>query len=93
MIVCSCNVVSDAMIKAALEPAHGKPCPRTPSAVYKCLGCSPCCGRCFVTVRGIIDETLGSHARHEARAPCCGGACEEHRVLPFERAPALAASA
>jgi hypothetical protein len=46
-----------------------------------------------VTVRGIIDETLGSHARHEARAPCCGSACEEHRVLPFERAPALAASA
>jgi bacterioferritin-associated ferredoxin len=88
MIVCSCNVVSDAMIKAALDPAHGELCPRTPSAVYKCLGCSPCCGRCFVTVREIIDETLAAHAH--SHAPSCGAACDKRRVAPLERAPARA---
>ncbi len=91
MIVCSCNVVSDEMIKAALAPSHGKLCPRTPSAVYKCLGCSPCCGRCFVTVREIIDETLGAHGRLHAPPSSCG-ACDEHRAPPLESAAVLASA-
>ena len=33
-------------------------CPRTPGAVYKCLGCSPNCGRCIATMRTIINEAL-----------------------------------
>lgn len=53
MIVCSCNVLTDSEIRAAL--ASGV-CPRTPFAVYNCLGCSPNCGRCIATVRTIIDE-------------------------------------
>jgi len=55
MIVCSCNVISDSKIKASLQD---EACPRTPAAVYRCLGCSPNCGRCFATVRIIISEAL-----------------------------------
>ncbi|WP_084143709.1 (2Fe-2S)-binding protein [Methylocapsa acidiphila] len=55
MIVCSCHVLSDAKIRTAL---NGEACPRTPGAVYKCLGCSPSCGRCAATVRSIINEAL-----------------------------------
>ncbi len=70
MIVCSCNVLTDTSIRACLQ---GDACPRTPGAVYKCLGCSPNCGRCFATVKSIIQEALSSA---EAAAPgCCDMPC------------------
>ena len=72
MIVCSCNVLSDARIKSALEAASGAARPRSPTAVYKCLGCSPNCGRCFKTIRKIIDERLDIHHAPEAG---CGAGC------------------
>jgi bacterioferritin-associated ferredoxin len=75
MIVCSCNVISDSKIKASLE---GDACPRTPAAVYRCLGCSPNCGRCFATVRSIISQALADskdHAEHCNAA--CGGTAQE----------------
>jgi bacterioferritin-associated ferredoxin len=59
MIVCSCNVVTDSEIKATLASAA---CPRTPFAVYKCLGCSLNCGRCIATVRTIINEASAETA-------------------------------
>jgi bacterioferritin-associated ferredoxin len=55
MIVCSCNVLSDTKIRASLS---GERCPKTPGALYKCLGCSPNCGRCFSTVQTIIVKAL-----------------------------------
>lgn len=55
MIVCSCNVLSDTKIRASL---NGERCPKTPGALYKCLGCSPNCGRCFSTVQTIIVKAL-----------------------------------
>jgi len=55
MIVCSCNVLTDTKIRASLT---GDQCPKTPGAVYKCLGCSPNCGRCFATVHSIIKAAL-----------------------------------
>jgi bacterioferritin-associated ferredoxin len=55
MIVCSCNVLSDTKIRASL---NGEASPKTPGAVYRCLGCSPNCGRCFATVRNIITQAL-----------------------------------
>lgn len=62
MIVCSCNVLSDAKIKDALsDPA----CRRTPGAVYKCLGCKSSCGRCLETIKTIITESLVAE-----RKPC-----------------------
>ena len=67
MIVCSCNVVTDSEIRATLA---GGACPRTPFAVYECLGCRLNCGRCIATVRTIINEanetTTGDSSR-EAR--------------------------
>jgi hypothetical protein len=74
------------MIRSALDP-HGKLCPRTPGAVFRCLGCSPNCGRCFVTVRKIIVETLGAHSHQHLHAPVCEGACDAKLVAPLESQP------
>ena len=62
MIVCSCNVLSDTKIKDIVNSGI---CPRTPGAVYKCLGCSPNCGRCIATLRTIINEALAETAPAE----------------------------
>lgn len=71
MIVCSCNVLSDGDVKACLRPGPG--CPRTPAQVYRCLGCSPDCGRCARTIRSIMDRAL-SEAAFAART-CDRGCC------------------
>ena len=55
MIICSCNVISDSRIKAALT---SEDYPKTPCEVYKCLGCKLNCGRCVSTVRLVINETM-----------------------------------
>lgn len=57
MIVCSCNAISDMKIRDSLS---SEKCPRTPGAVYRCLGCSPNCGRCYAMVQSIIKEALGN---------------------------------
>jgi bacterioferritin-associated ferredoxin len=66
MIICSCNVFSDTDVRDAV---YSKLCPRTPGAVYKCLGCSPSCGRCLATVREILNECLTEAAAGEES--CC----------------------
>jgi bacterioferritin-associated ferredoxin len=55
MIVCSCNVLSDHEIRAAL---NGEQSPRSTAEIYGCLGCSPQCGRCARTLRRIMDEAI-----------------------------------
>ena len=55
MIVCSCNVLTDAKIR---DSVNSEACARTPGAVYRCLGCSPNCGRCMVMVKRIIHQAL-----------------------------------
>jgi bacterioferritin-associated ferredoxin len=74
MIVCSCNVLSDADVRTALNATET---PRTTGQVYGCLGCSAQCGRCARTIRRIMDEAL---------AGACGTACQccpggQHRDL------------
>jgi bacterioferritin-associated ferredoxin len=64
MIVCSCNVLSDSQVRAAVADAT----PRSAAQVYGCLGCSPQCGRCLVTIRRIMSEALGAY-------PAGGGCC------------------
>jgi bacterioferritin-associated ferredoxin len=64
MIVCSCNVLTDHDVRAAL--AGDDAAPRTASEVYDCLGCSAQCGRCARTIRRIMDEALGT-----AGDACC----------------------
>ena len=68
MIVCSCNVLTDSEIRAALNSGA---CPRTPFAVYKCLGCSLNCGRCIATVRTIIDEANAGTATGGSPREAC----------------------
>jgi len=52
MIVCSCNVISDADVRTALSESG----PRSTSEIYGCLGCSAQCGRCAPTIRQIMDD-------------------------------------
>lgn len=56
MIVCSCNVFSDHQVRDAASAGGGM---RTPGEVYRCLGCSPQCGRCARTIRAILDQVQG----------------------------------
>ena len=61
MIVCSCNVLSDKQVRAAIADPEASV--RTAGQVYRCLGCSPQCGRCARTIRKLIDDI---------NAPACG---------------------
>jgi len=67
MIVCSCNVLSDADVRTALNTNDRV---RTTGQVYGCLGCSAQCGRCARTIRRIMDEALAVCA---AGCQCCPG--------------------
>jgi bacterioferritin-associated ferredoxin len=66
MIICSCNVLSDHEVRAAVTGAAPA---RTTGEVYGCLGCSAQCGRCARTIRRIMDEALGCCAD----CPGCDG--------------------
>jgi bacterioferritin-associated ferredoxin len=66
MIVCSCNVLSDTQVRETCGRANG---PRSTSQVYRCLGCSPQCGRCARTIRAIMDDALA------AACETCPAAC------------------
>jgi len=61
MIVCSCNVLSDAQIRSAIASSDR---PRM-SCVYSSLDCSAKCGRCAHTIKAILEEnhTLGYYRR------------------------------
>jgi bacterioferritin-associated ferredoxin len=61
MIVCSCNVLTDHDIRAAVTATEDLP--RSAKQVYGCLGCSAECGRCARTIKTIITEALGTCAR------------------------------
>ncbi len=71
MIVCSCNVLSDRDVRECLEPGPG--CPYTPAQVYRCLGCSPQCGRCARTIRDIMDSALPDV--HSSCTTRCNSVC------------------
>ena len=71
MIVCSCNVLSDEDVRAAVTTAAELP--RTARQVYGCLGCSAECGRCARTIRRIMNEALGACARE-----CAEGCRHQH---------------
>lgn len=71
MIVCSCNVLSDHDVRSCLAP--GPDCPFTPAQVYRCLGCSPQCGRCARTIRQIMNDALPDV--HGACTSQCSAKC------------------
>ncbi|GAA0008493.1 MULTISPECIES: (2Fe-2S)-binding protein [Bradyrhizobium] len=70
MIVCSCNVLSDDDIRAAV--AESDDAVRHAKQVYGCLGCSAECGRCARTIKTIIDEALG---------PCAKSGCPHSHTV------------
>ena len=52
MIVCSCNVLTDSQVRAVADQ-HGSL--RT-AQVHCSLGYRPRCGRCFNTIRTILES-------------------------------------
>jgi len=84
MIVCSCNVLSDHDVRAAVQVAAHLP--RTARQVYGCLGCSAECGRCARTIKAIINDALGACARE------CAAGCSHQagNVSSAQRVRALA---
>jgi bacterioferritin-associated ferredoxin len=75
VIVCSCNVLTDCQIRATVEAQAGGA--RTPGQVYRCLGCSPQCGRCARTIKSILDVALGNCEAANAGCAGCAG-CPAH---------------
>lgn len=74
MIVCSCNVLSEAQVRDAVAGDAG---PRKTIEVYRCLGCSPQCGRCARTVRAIMDQAMSACETCPVACPAAGHAHEE----------------
>lgn len=70
MIVCSCNAITMAEIRRAIQDLHDEPEPRivTPGVVYRRLGYRPQCGCCLGTVAQAIDDSLA--------VCCCEGRCK-----------------
>jgi len=67
MIVCSCNVFSDADVRDCLRCIAA---PRNAREVYDCLGCAPKCGVCVETIRNImeVERRLAAEAKYLAVA-------------------------
>jgi bacterioferritin-associated ferredoxin len=83
LIVCSCNVLSEAQILATLRLEEGAR-PRSAGQAYRCLGCAPRCGRCVATVRALIASAELKNC-HVGCAVCPAGEAETHDEpeLPF----------
>lgn len=73
MIVCSCNVLSDAQIRTTIGDAEA--CPQTPGQVYRCLGCSPQCGRCARTIKALLADIRGLDASANPTCGACPAGC------------------
>lgn len=82
VIVCSCNVISDHVVRRAIDD------PDTSVARVSCLfghlGCRPQCGRCAPTLRRLIRESAGGDAT------ACRAALDD---ISGEALPSLAVAA
>jgi len=84
VIVCSCNVLSEAAILATLRSEQeGRP--RSPAQAYHCLGCAPQCGRCLPSVRALLAEARIANCH--VGCPTCPGA--EREAPASEEPPAF----
>jgi bacterioferritin-associated ferredoxin len=63
MIVCSCNVIREADIRAAAHRGH-----RDAESAYRSMGCEFECGGCQDLAEQIIDEALANPAQVDASA-------------------------
>lgn len=73
MIVCSCNVLSDKQIRTTIDDSGQNP--RTPGQVYRCLGCSPQCGRCARTIKAMLANIRGLEQAADDACGACPAAC------------------
>jgi bacterioferritin-associated ferredoxin len=62
MIVCSCNIFSDADVRMAIASTLERP---RMSQIYASLGCAAKCGRCAQTIKSLIDDAAGCSACSE----------------------------
>jgi len=53
MIVCSCNLLTEAEIREALRRPEGPGCVRD---VYEACGCAPVCGGCAGAIAKMLEE-------------------------------------
>ena len=58
MILCSCNVLSSADLRAAAESLHkaDESRPVTPRLVFRALGARPQCGSCIELLRRTLQD-------------------------------------
>jgi bacterioferritin-associated ferredoxin len=54
MIVCSCNLITEAEIRDALSRPDGPDCVRD---VYEACGCAQMCGGCAGAIAKMLEET------------------------------------
>ena len=67
MIVCSCNVLSEAQVRSAI--ASAVPRPRM-SSVYASLGCATKCGSCVHTIKIMLEEIEHFATSHSLAMEC-----------------------
>ena len=63
MIICSCNLIREADIRAAAHRGH-----RDAETAYRSMGCEFECGGCQDLAEQIIDEALASPPAIDASA-------------------------
>ena len=63
MIVCSCNLIREADIRAAAQRGH-----RDAESAYRSMGCEFECGGCRDLAEEIIEETLANPPALEVSA-------------------------
>ena len=84
MIVCSCRVLTDRDFVGTLQ-SESPECPRTAVEAYRCLGCSPECGRCLRMVKRILNEARATHQCTDCPQSCAFRAVvEESEIEQFE---------
>ena len=60
MIVCSCNVISDHVVRRAVDDPDASVA--RVSCLFGHLGCRPQCGRCAPTLRRLLRESSADGA-------------------------------
>lgn len=64
MIVCSCNLLTEAEIRDALIQPGGPACVRD---VYESCGCAPVCGGCAGAIAQMLEETRSAELYSQAQ--------------------------
>lgn len=57
MILCSCNVFSEAQVRSAIANSSCRP---RLSRIYASLGCTAQCGRCAHSIKSILDRDFAN---------------------------------